>query len=85
MSQSRFAQREEYQPSSGYRFLPFNFLQFDSARKLLVNEVGEYLFLENSVFEDFVTRTLSVTSDAYFDLKGKHFFLTQPLRRHLSY
>jgi len=73
MSQSRFAQREEYQPSSGYCFLPFNFLQFDTDRKILVNEVGEYLFLENSVFEDFVSRTLSVISDAYFDLKGKHF------------
>ena len=54
MNQSRFTKRENYQPSAGYRFLPFQFLQFDSDRKILVNEVGEYLFLENSVFEDFV-------------------------------
>lgn len=73
MNQNRFTQRESYQPSAGYRFLPFQFLQFDSDRKILVNEVGEYLFLENSVFEDFVGRTLKPSSDVYLDLKGKHF------------
>jgi uncharacterized protein len=73
MTQSRFAQRQSYQLSNGYSFLPFQFLQFDTDRKILVNEVGEYLFLENSVFEDFVGRRLRPTSDAYYDLKAKHF------------
>ena len=73
MNQNRFAKRESYQTSAGYRFLPFQFLQFDSDRKILVNEVGEYLLLENRVFEDFVARTLNPSSGAYLDLKGKHF------------
>ncbi|HET6977242.1 MAG TPA: His-Xaa-Ser system radical SAM maturase HxsB [Pyrinomonadaceae bacterium] len=73
MNQNRFSQRESYQPSVGYRFLPFQFMQFDTDRKILVNEVGEYLFLENSVFEDFVGRTLNSSSNAYLDLKGRHF------------
>ena len=73
MNRNRFTQRESYQASAGYRFLPFQFLQFNGERKILVNEVGEYLFLENSVFEDFVGRTLDPSSDVYLDLKGKHF------------
>jgi His-Xaa-Ser system radical SAM maturase HxsB len=52
--------------------LPFQFLQFDPDRKILVNEVGEYTFLTNDVFNLFVTGQLDQHSDVYLDLKGKH-------------
>lgn len=73
MSHSRFETREAYESIGSYRFLPFQFLQFDEQRKLLVNEVGEYLFLDNSLFDDFVSNRLTPGSQSYFDLKGKHF------------
>lgn len=39
----------------------------------MVNEVGEYLFLRNDAFDSFVSHSLSLSSDIYHDLKGKHF------------
>lgn len=73
MSQSQFFPREYYQPSGSYQFLPFQFLQFDRQRKIVVNEVGEHLFLTDQEFECFVTHQLSNGSLVYQDLKAKHF------------
>jgi uncharacterized protein len=73
MGQTKFEQRDFYRPQSQYRLLPFQFLQFDDDRKILVNEVGEHLFLNNGDFTSFVTHGLDQTSDPYYDLKGKHF------------
>jgi uncharacterized protein len=73
MNEARFKGRQSYQPDGGYRLLPFQFLQFDDKRKIVVNEVGEYLFIENSVFDNFVSHRLQADSDSYLDLKGKHF------------
>src|SRR5260370_29695063 len=73
MGQSEFLPREYYQSSESYRFLPFQFLQFDDYRKILVNEVGEHLFLTNHEFDCLVTRQLSSLSPAYNNLKAKHF------------
>jgi uncharacterized protein len=53
--------------------MPFQFLQFDSARKILVNEAGEHLLLSDHDFELFVSHHLDCESEAYFDLKGKQF------------
>jgi len=68
-----FQSREFYRPAKSYRLLPFQFLQFDSDRKLLVNEVGEHLFLANADFDTFVDRGLDCLSGTYLDLKSKHF------------
>lgn len=73
MGQSEFLPREYYQSSEPYRFLPFHFFQFDDYRKILVNEVGEHLFLTNHEFDFLVTRQLAATSPAYNNLKAKHF------------
>ena len=73
MGQSEFLPREYYQSSEPYRFLPFQFLQFDGERKMLVNEVGEHLFLTDQEFNYFVSRQLPRISPAYHDLKAKHF------------
>jgi His-Xaa-Ser system radical SAM maturase HxsB len=73
MGQAKFESRQFYQPMSRYRLLPFRFLQFDQPRKMVVNEVGEYLLLNNEDFDAFVAGQLSPSSHAYLDLKGKHF------------
>ena len=73
MGQTEFQNREYYQSQGQYQLLPFQFMQFDEGRKILVNEVGEHLFLGNQDFEYFVSKRLDQTSSTYFDLKGKHF------------
>ena len=48
-------------------------MQFSDNQRLLVNEVGEHLFLTNADFNEFVSFRLDRHSDVYLDLKGKHF------------
>lgn len=73
MGQTEFQKREYYRSSQQYQLLPFQFMQFDDWRKILVNEVGEHLFLSNQDFESFVSKSLNPSSSTYLDLKGKHF------------
>jgi len=73
VGQTKFEHRDYYQPAGPYRFLPFQFLQFDGEQKILVNQVGEHLLIDNLDFDAFVNRELDRNSDAYLDLKGKHF------------
>lgn len=56
-----------------YWFLPFRFLRFDESSYILVNECGEFIFLEPAVFLAFAKHQLSPQSPAYQDLKAKHF------------
>jgi len=58
---------------SAYRLLPFRFLRLDDCRTLLVNEVGEWLYLAEGDLERFVAHQLDRQSDLYLDLKSKHF------------
>jgi His-Xaa-Ser system radical SAM maturase HxsB len=53
-----------------YRFLPFRFERHGS-NVLLVNDVGEYLFLPESIFTRFVRQELEDSSPAFMDLKAK--------------
>src|SRR5215212_336351 len=80
MGQTQFEGRDYYKPSGQYRLLPFQFLQFDDGRKIVVNEVGEHLFLSNEDFTSFVSRALDQSSDVYYDLKGKHFLFDSDSR-----
>ena len=73
MGQTEFQPRAYYEPSGRYRLLPFRFMQFSDTQRLLVNEVGEHLFLTNADFNEFVAFRLDRRSDVYLDLKGKHF------------
>jgi len=73
MGQTEFRPREYYLPDRPYRLLPFQFVQFDAGRKIVVNEVGEHLFLGDEEFDAFVSHRLDRGSDVYLDLKGKHF------------
>jgi His-Xaa-Ser system radical SAM maturase HxsB len=55
-----------------YILLPFRFAPFPGRRLLVVNEAGEYLFLDRDLFERFVTYRLEPDSPVFMDLKGKH-------------
>ena len=64
---------------NGYQFLPFRFMEFDG-KKILVNEVGEYCFLDQPSFDAFVSKRLPSSDPAYLDLKAKHFLWDTGLR-----
>ena len=56
-----------------YTLMPFRFSLMPGKRMLVVNEVGEYIFLDWETFERFVSYDLDPASDVFLDLKGKHF------------
>jgi His-Xaa-Ser system radical SAM maturase HxsB len=73
-----FYDREHFRLSRPeYRFLPFRFIDLDD-RKVLVNDVGEYLILSQAAFEQFIEKKLPRTSDVYHDLKSHHFLWDSP-------
>lgn len=60
-------------PPAPYRLLPFRFLREPRGDVFLTNEVGEYLFLPQTVLNDLVAHRLSPDHPAYADLKAQHF------------
>lgn len=56
-----------------YRLLPFRFLRFDESAYILVNECGEFIFLEPTTFRAFAQHQLSPQTSEYRDLKAKQF------------
>lgn len=56
-----------------YIILPFHFCRFPDDKVLLVNEVGEYHYLQSGVFADLISYRLAPGSPPFLDLKGKHF------------
>lgn len=56
-----------------YTIMPFKYSQFDANDYLLVNEVGEFLFLDKENFSLFVQHKLKTSSEIFIDLKSKHF------------
>jgi len=59
--------------------LPFQFSRFDSDDYLLVNESGEYIFLNNDDFHKLIQGELTQNSLYYYDLKSRHFINTEHL------
>ena len=57
-----------------YKFLPFRFGRINS-KVLLTNEIGEHLFLEDHVFENFVKKKIACGSLTYNELKSRHFLI----------
>lgn len=58
--------------AESYTLLPFRWAPFPPQRMLVVNEVGEFLFLDRAAFADLINYRLASTSSLFFDLKGKH-------------
>jgi His-Xaa-Ser system radical SAM maturase HxsB len=56
-----------------YLLLPFRFKRFPKSKILLVNEVGEFIFLNTTDFEKLISYKLNNGSELYYDLKAKSF------------
>ena len=54
-----------------YKILPFRFSRFNGKKVLVVNECGEFLFLDKQQFDDMVNYKLSLDSDVFLNLKAK--------------
>ncbi len=67
-----------------HHILPFQFKRFDSNNYLLVNESGEFIFLGNNDFQEFINGNLTADSPCYYDLKSKHFLNTEHLSETLE-
>jgi His-Xaa-Ser system radical SAM maturase HxsB len=61
------------------KILPFQFSLFDNEDYLLVNESGEYIFLNKNDFNKLIKRSLPSDSPSYYDLKNRHFISTEHL------
>ena len=62
-------------PFEGYRLLPFRFLRWRDDEVLLVNDVGEAVFLSRETFQRFAGKELRRSDPDYRQLERKHFLL----------
>jgi len=56
-----------------YTILPFRFARFPNEELLLVNEVGEFLFVKSGDFNKLINYELTSYDEIFLNLKGKHF------------
>ena len=56
-----------------YTVLPFRFKRFRGGKLILINEVGQFEFVDSMTFEKYINYELDTKSSAFLDLKGKHF------------
>jgi His-Xaa-Ser system radical SAM maturase HxsB len=69
-----FRPREAFAQGDGpYQLLPFRFMRWTGGESLLVNEVGEFLFVDDGRVEELIDRRLAPTTPEYKDLLAKHF------------
>jgi len=54
-----------------YKILPFRFDRFNDNEVIISNEVGEFIFISNHEFENFVNYKLDLQSEIFLDLKSK--------------
>ena len=66
--------------NTNYQILPFRFARFNESECLLTNDVGEYIFLKNDVFDDFVNHRLDVNSDVFQDIASKQIATTDDVK-----
>lgn len=76
---SRFQAIEAYEKplEAGYKLLPFNFTKLRDSEYVLTNQAGEYLVLDRPDIQNFVHHKLDARSDAYNNLKSKHFLIDE--------
>lgn len=74
-----FSPQVSYRPAEVvYKLLPFRFMRWKEGEVLLVNEVGEFLFLPRDEFDAFTRHRLDRENLFYQDLKAKHFLIDTP-------
>jgi len=62
-----------------YQILPFQFKRFPHSQVLLVNSVGEFIFIGSKTFQDLINYNIQTQSRIFLDLKGKHFLTDSEL------
>jgi uncharacterized protein len=60
-------------PPRRYRLLPFRYLRWSAEEVLVVNDVGEYVFLSAERFLALAAGSLAPECPEYLDLKARHF------------
>ena len=60
-----------------YSLLPFRFERLDDQRRVLTNLAGEYLVINEGELKAFVNHALEEQSDAYINLRAKHFLFDE--------
>src|SRR4051812_9900676 len=79
MPELRFLPKDHYHPATpGYRLLPFRFMRWTHEEVLVVNDAGEFLFLDSRVFQALIEHGLGREEPAYRGLKSKHFLSDTP-------
>ncbi len=73
MIRAPFRPLSDFAPPRAYRLLPLRFDRLHGDHYLVTNDVGEYVVLERSELEKFVTRRLEPDSATYRALKARHF------------
>ena len=63
--------------ASDYVILPFNFEYKNDQDVLLVNQVGQHLFMKTAEFKDFTNKKLTINDELYKILKASHFLTTK--------
>ena len=61
---------------TNYTLLPFRFGRFNNDQVLLTNDVGEFVFVSNDVFDSLVQGRLDVRSDEFYDIESKQIVTT---------
>jgi len=61
------------------QLLPFQFSRFGKDDYLLVNESGEFIFIDKDNFDKLISNKLKSDSPFYYDLKSRHFINTEHL------
>ena len=59
--------------STKYLIFPFTFHRLPHQQLLLVNQVGEFIFISSENFNFFINGALDIESPIFLDLKSKHF------------
>lgn len=71
MANTHFEPLEAFQPSGGYKLMPFRFQRWSDGRAFLTNNAGEHLVLTPDQFSQFVGGRLQPSSPAYMDLLAR--------------
>lgn len=75
-----FQPLEPFRPTPGfYQLLPFRFLRWNERETLLVNEAGEFLFLDHPKLHALIEHRLDPEVPEYGELEAKHFLAEHQL------
>ena len=76
LQQNSFLYRAGYsQNEQPYKLLPFRFITLNPTDLLVVNEVGEFYFVDGNTLTALASHTLDPQSQIYAELKAKHFLV----------